>query len=332
MAAGTGSAIHQRKQHPRQPCNNGIQVTNHGSPPFVPPLDVVVQGNTFSKNVNDGMQLNAQAGSHDWWDHRRSQIPLPPQPRAAITRANTFDNNLEAMGWILLANGGTLNFMTPPAAILPAGRSHARCAPLFGVPDNAFGIYNNAFTANTLDGLHIQTTGNSVSQFHDPEQQLWRRGFDDQLAIFNMELVSWPTARNDDDQLIGGTTTTNADGTTNTFGNTFNLNGINAINLAVTGTASLSYNINNNTITNTVSATVPAPHDEFTFTFNGTSGTDPFVDHEPFRSRHQYHEVSWNLAGTPATFATNALFVLGGRLPGRPSRFNRSTIPTSQQV
>src|SRR5262249_32676628 len=61
VAAGTETQIFSNTI--QNNINNGIQITNHGSPPFVNPLDVVVQGNTFSGNGADGLRLDAQAGA-----------------------------------------------------------------------------------------------------------------------------------------------------------------------------------------------------------------------------------------------------------------------------
>ena len=298
IAAGTESQFVNNNVHDN--LGNGIQVTNAGSPPFVTPLDVVVQSNTFNSNANDGLQLVAQAGGSI-----SGIIGGPSGTATTASRSNLFENN-GANGLNLIANGGRLNFLAPPAPIvIPVpGSTTKPLPPLFGVPFDAPGIYNNVFIGNKLDGLHISTTNNSISSFnvinnnfgYNPSDPLVTSG--NQRYGIGLESDSGTTLIN-----IGGPIVTYTDGTTFNPGNTFKANAVSAINLAVGGTGTLSYDISNNTISNGATPTVAAPHDAFKFSFNGTSGTDPFTITNNSDAGIDISSVIWNLAGTPATIA-----------------------------
>ena len=277
--------------------SDGINVTNHGSPPFVPPLEVLVQGNTFNKNGNNGLKLNAEAGASIGGligvTATSSATPVD------TTKANTFSNN-GANGLELDANGGTLNFQTAaftPPTTTPTGMTL--------VYPQTFGILNNVFTANTFDGLHIYTTNNSVSTFNVANNNFGLASTTVNNSAtgnkqFGIGLISDSGTTS---ITIGGATITNSDGTITNPGNNFNFNAVSAINLNVSGTAALSYDISNNTVSNSASVSTPAPHDAFTFSFNGVSGTAPFSITNLSDPGIDITSVLWNLAGTPATIA-----------------------------
>ena len=278
--------------------NNGISVLNSGSPPFVPPLDVVVQGNTFSTNGNDGLRLDARAGATiGGIIGGVNEAATDTTP--AITRTNTFDSN-GANGLNLLANGGVLLFKSPPV-VAPLVADAEPYVPQFGVPNDAYGIYNNLFTNNTLDGLHIETTNNSIARIN-----VVNNSFGEESSLtsgnkrYGLGLMSNSGVT---DITIGGEVIENPDGTLSNPGNTFDFNAVSAINLAVGGSAQLSYDIINNTITNGATSTVAAPRDSFSFFFNGTSGTNPFTITNNSDAGIEITSVIWNLAGTPATIA-----------------------------
>lgn len=292
FAAGTEGQFVNNNIHDNSA--SGVVVNNNGSPPFVPPLDVLVQGNTFKANGGDGMRLVAQGGATIGGVIGGANTAATTTT-PAVTRTNTFDGNT-ANGLNLVANGGTFNFLTPTTA--------TTVSP-------AFGIFNNIFTTNTLDGLHIDTTNNSVGNFVIQNNQF---GIAGTATSGNKEYgIGLVSDSGNTTMLIGGQITTNTDGSTNNPGNLFNFNAVTAINLAVTGTANLSYDINNNTISNAISATIAAPHDEFTFSFNGTSGVAPFIITNLSDPGVNITGVTWNLAGTPATFSPDPILV--GRNP-----------------
>lgn len=284
----TGNNIHDN-------IGNGVQVTNSGTNPGVPKLDVVVQGNTFNLNGNDGLQMTALANG------KIGGIIGGPSTGTTNALANTFSNNV-LNGLDLIANGGRLDFGVAPTTT--TSTSTTTITPLFGVPDNAFGIYNNIFTSNKLDGLHINTTNNSVSQF-----LVVNNSFGLQATTtsgngqYGLGLSSDSGITN---IVIGGDLIKNADGTTTSPGNLFYYN-TSAINLAVAGTGTLSYDILNNTVANVIHPSTAAPHGSFTFTFDGTSGTDPFVITNTSDPGINITNVTWNLLGTVATIAPTTL-------------------------
>ena len=295
---GTESIFSNNNVHDN--VSDGINVTNHGSPPFVNPLEVLVQGNTFNKNGNSGLKLNAEAGaSIGGLIGGANTAATSTTP--VVVNANTFSNNLQN-GLELDANGGTLHFLTPssttPAPVIPTGMT------LVTAP--AFGVINNVFTANTLDGLHIYTTNNSVSTFNVVNNNF---GLASTSAVNNSATgnqqygIGLISDSGTTDIIIGGSLIKNADGSISNPGNAFNFNAVSAINLAASGTAALSYDITNNTISNSSSVSTPAPHDAFSFSFNGVSGTAPFTITNLSDPGVNITNVTWNLAGTPATIA-----------------------------
>ena len=286
--------------------NNGVQVTNSGSPPAVTPLDVVVQGNTFTKNGYDGLQLLSQSGG------TIGGIIGGPGTSTSNPYANTFSSN-GANGLDLIANGGTLNFGSPAVASTSSSTTTTTVTAPFGVANNAFGIYDNIFTSNTLDGLHINTKNNSNSNFLIVNNSF---GLATLSASGNQQygigLVSDSGVTN---ITIGGTSITNSDGTITSPGNVFSYNVLSAISLAVGGTGTLNYEIGSNTITNGATATTAAPHDSFTFSFNGTSGTDPFTITNTSDPGVLISSVVWNLAGTSASIAKSPINVVTNSNP-----------------
>ena len=287
--------------------SDGINVTNHGSPPFVNPLEVLVQGNTFNKNGNSGLKLNAEAGaSIGGLIGGTSTAAVGTTP--AVVAPNTFSNNLQN-GLELVANGGTLNFKTPSTAavpVIPTGMTL--------VTPPAFGVINNVFTANTLDGLHIYTTNNSVSTFNVVNNNF---GLASTSAVNNSATgnqrygIGLISDSGTTDINIGGQLIKNADGSFTNPGNAFNFNNVSAINLDVSGTAALTYDITNNTISNSASVSTPAPHDAFSFSFNGISGTAPFTITNLSDPGVNITSVLWDLTGTPANIAKTNQGLLG---------------------
>ncbi|WP_397569832.1 beta strand repeat-containing protein [Schlesneria sp. T3-172] len=276
--------------------SNGISVLNTGSPPFVPPLDVIVQGNEFTSNGNDGLRLEARAGATIGGIIGGTNVAAT-DTTPAITRSNTFDSN-GGNGLNLLANGGTLLFKSPPVTPVPNAPPYI---PQFGVPNDAYGIYNNIFTNNTLDGLHIETTNNSIARINVTNNSF---GLDSSTTSGNKRYGLGLLSDSGVTEIsIGGALIENPDGTFYNPGNTFDYNSVSAINLAVGGTAALSYDIINNTITNGATSTVAAPRDSFEFFFNGTSGSSPFTITNKSDPGIEITSVIWNLAGTPATIA-----------------------------
>ncbi len=293
VAAGTAAQILDNNFHDN--INDGFHVTNTGAPP----LDVIVQGNSFVNNGDDGLQLDANGGSVINGIIGGAEItPADPGPPvvAAVTLGNTFRNN-GAHGLHLTANAGTLNFLSPPG------------------PDGS-GIINNDFTANGLDGLHIETTNGSTGNFDVISNRFGLVNLGgvpiDNFAgaltgnqRYGMSLFS-----------DSGTTTINIGGETaaagTVLGNEFGFNRVSAIDIAVTGTSILNYDINNNTVRNSSSATIAAPRDAVTFTFNGISGTDPFFVTNNSDTGVDITSVTWNLAGTPARFDSNNVAIGNG--------------------
>ena len=252
---------------------NGVQITNSGAAPFTPDLNLVVTNNQFQNNGNDGLQINANAGAYIGG-------MIGGTNTSTTTLSNTFSGNV-GNGLALNANGGTLDFLNTSTS--------------------PFGIVNNTFSGNTLDGLSINTINNSIASFSVINNAFGVAGTSTSgNARYGLGLVSDSGTTK---MFIGGASSTLADGTTFNPGNTFNFNAVSAINLAVSGTASLSYDILNNTISNSSTATIAPVHDAFTFSFNGTSGTDPFIIGNTSDTGVSITSVSWNLAGTLATIA-----------------------------
>ena len=290
--------------------SDGINVTNHGSPPNVTPLEVLVQGNTFNANGNSGLKLNAEAGSSIGGLIGGAKTVSTTAPGADLdsngnlnsitnTVGNTFSNN-KANGLELDANGGTLNFQTPvvtgPPATLPPGMAL--------VTPPAFGIFNNLFTQNSFDGLHIFTTNNSVSSFNVANNSF---ALTTDSTITNPQYgIGLISDSGTTAITIGGTKITDVNNVTTTPGNTFNFNSINpvnAINLDASGTAVMTYDITNNTVSNSASISTPAPHDAFSFSFNGVSGTAPFTITNLSDPGVMITSVVWDLPPTLATIA-----------------------------
>ena len=288
--------------------SDGINVTNHGSPPFVSPLEVLVQRNTFSKNGNSGLKLNAEAGASIGGLIGGANTPSTTTT-PVIVNGNTFSNNLQN-GLELDANGGTLNFKTPVSTaavpVIPTGSTL--------VTPPAFGVINNVFTANTLDGLHIYTTNNSVGTFSVVNNNF---GLASTSSVNNSATgnqrygIGLISDSGTTDINIGGQLIKNADGSFTNPGNAFNFNNVNAINLDVSGTAVLTYDITNNTISNSASVSTPAPHDAFSFSFNGISGTAPFTITNLSDPGVNITSVLWDLTGTPANIAKTNQGLLG---------------------
>jgi len=290
IAAGTEALFINNNIHDN--VGNGIQVTNNGSPPFVNPLDVIVQNNTLKSNGFSGLRLDAQAGATIGGVIGGTNTAAT-STSPAVNLSNTFDSN-GTNGLTLTANGGILDFASGPVAAT---------STTFAKP--SFGIFNNTFTSNVQDGLHIDTTNSSISSFNIINNKFGTSaGASTGNGRFGIGLV---TDSGTTSILIGGDIVTNTDGTTFNPGNTFNFNAVSAIDFAASGTAALTYDIVNNTITNGVSATIAPPHDAFTFTFDGTSGTDPFIITNLSDPGITISSVTWNLAGTPATIAATPL-------------------------
>ena len=258
---------------------NGVQITNHGSPPAVRDLDVVVTNNKFLTNGADGLRIDAEAGATIGGLIGGTNVAATTTT-AAINRTNTFSGNL-GNGLDLTANGGTLNF---------------------GDASKGYGIVNNVFSSNTVDGLHINSTNNSIVTLGIINNQFGVAGTSTSGNLrYGLGLAADSGVNT---IVIGGDIVTNTDGTTFNPGNTFNFN-TTAINLAASGTAALSYDIRNNTIANGSTASIAPVHDAFTFTFNGTSGIDPFIITNKSDAGVNIDSITWNLAPTAATIAQN---------------------------
>ncbi|MBC8113213.1 MAG: right-handed parallel beta-helix repeat-containing protein, partial [Candidatus Saccharimonas sp.] len=119
---------------------DGFHVTNTGAPP----LEIIVLGNTFFNNGDDGMQLDANAGSIIGGVIGLADIPASdgPPPTPAVVRSNTFDSNVTS-GLHLTADGGTLDFQTVTAT-------------------TDYGISNNGFYRQAGTGLLVDSTNNST--------------------------------------------------------------------------------------------------------------------------------------------------------------------------
>lgn len=205
---------------------------------------------------------------------------------ATTTLSNTFDSNTRN-GLNITANGGTLVFL-----------------------DNGFGIFNNTFTSNGNNGLNLSTTNNSIASF-DVQQNVFGSASSALVGNKNFGLALATDS---------GTTLINIGGSTAAQGNAFYSNQVNSIDFALTGTAAVTYNIQNNIInnmlnntagTNPLYASNSAPQvDIFQFIFSGISGTDPFELINKSTTSTQYFApakitgMSWDLAtGSTALFA-----------------------------
>jgi hypothetical protein len=303
--SGTQSSFTNNNIHDN--VSDGINITNHGSPPFVNPLEIVVQGNTFHANGNSGLKLNAEAGASIGGIIGGANVAATTTT-AAVINANTFSNN-SANGLELDANGGTLHFQTKTSTTTPTAPPGAT---VYTPP--TFGVINNVFTANTFDGLHIYTTNNSASTFNVVNNSfgLASTSTTNNSATGNQRFgIGLISDSGTTDIIIGGQTIKNADGSTSNPGNTFNFNVVSAIDLAVSGTAALTYDITNNTISNSASVSTPAPHDAFSFSFNGISGTAPFTITNLSDPGVNITSVLWDLTGTPANIAKTNQGLLG---------------------
>lgn len=208
------------------------------------------------------------------------------QNTATTTLANTFDSNTRN-GLNLTANGGTLVFM-----------------------NNGFGIVNNTFTSNGNNGLNMSTTNNSIATF-DIQQNVF--GSASSALLGNKK---YGLALSTD----SGSTLINVGGATAAQGNLFYSNQVNAIDFALTGTAAVTYNIQNNIINNMLNNTAGSnplyadnsdPQvDAFLFAFSGLSGSSPFTLLNESSTNSQYFapatikSLSWDLAtGSTGLFA-----------------------------
>lgn len=209
---------------------DGVQVTNAGSPPAVKPLEIYATNNTFRANGQDGLHLVAQAGG-SIGGVIGGVNSAATSTSAAVTRTNTFSNNTRN-GLNLVANGGTLNFMTLASAT-PAVTSTTTTTTI-----PTFGIINNIFTANGQDGLHIQTTNNSVGRY-DIVMNTFGNSTDNTLgnARYGINLAS-----------DSGTNLINIGGATTDLGNSFFGDFAGAVTYDLTGTNVTTSNIQNNTI------------------------------------------------------------------------------------
>ena len=202
---------------------NGIWISNTTANA----LEVKVLGNKFSSNGVDGLRMDALAAGGSIGGIIGGTNTAATATSAAVNQSNTFSGN-GANGLDLTANGGNLYFNTPASG---------------------FAIFNNNFTTNGNNGLNISTTGGSNSAF-DIINNTFGNASDSTQGNKNFG-IGVSTSSGNMTLLIGGATSTNADGTVNNPGNLFYDNGTNAVNIAASGTAALSYNINNNTVTNT---------------------------------------------------------------------------------
>ncbi len=273
---------------------DGIRVTNTNAAP----LDVTVIGNDFTNNGDDGLQLDANGTSVIGGiigGVTITQADPGPPAVAAVTLGNNFRDN-GAHGLHLTANGtGALNFLSPPG---PTGS----------------GIINNDFTANGLDGLRIETTGGANGNYDIISN---RFGAATDALTGNQRYGLSLTADSGTTNInIGGANTPADPGpppvAAVTRGNVFDFNAVSAIDIAVTGTAILNYNIENNTVRNASSATTPAPRDAVAFSFNGISGTDSFTITNNSDAGIDITQVTWNLSGTPALFDSNNVGIGAG--------------------
>ena len=214
---------------------------------------------------------------------------------ATTTLSNVFDNNTRD-GLNITANGGTLVFL-----------------------GNGFGIFNNTFTSNGNNGLNLSTTNNSIASY-DIEQNVFGSSSSALVGNKNFGLALASDS---------GTTVINIGGSTSSQGNSFYSNQVNAIDFALTGTAAVTYNIQNNIINNKANNTTgssalyvdntAAPVDSFTFTLSGNTSQNPFVLTDTSTSTSQYLApakivgMTWDLStGSSALFGATSETQLGG--------------------
>lgn len=282
IAAGTQAIFMNNNIHDN--LGNGLQINNATSLP----LEMVVQGNKFQNNGLDGMLVMGQPGAIIR-GIIGGQNTAATSTTPAVTRSNTFDGN-GRHGLNIQGSSSTLDF-----------------------GNGNFGIVNNIFTRNNLDGLHIDAVNSSVSDFAVINNQFGLAS--DPLSGNGRFGVSLFADSGTTNMTIGGPTVTLPDGTTFNPGNSFNFNVVSAIDLAVAGNAILNYEISNNTIANAVTATTAAPKDTFTLTYNGISGTDPFLVTNNSDSGVSITGLTWNLAGTPAYFVSQSQTLLSTGSP-----------------
>ena len=126
FAAGTQAMFLDNNIHDN--LGSGVQVTNNGAPPFVPPLDVLVVGNTVSNNVGDGMKFIAEAGATIGGINRRyANVAASSETTPAITNAN----DLQQCEWRQRSGPGrerrNTRISTPPRFAVESRHSdHAR--------------------------------------------------------------------------------------------------------------------------------------------------------------------------------------------------------------
>lgn len=236
---------------------NGIQITNHGS--SVPPLEVVIQGNTFSSNgvvnlpkstvftaaeltaisaaggsvvaqsngnyvvtipLSDGLRIDAQAGS-----------TIGGIIGGQNTAATAATGTTPAVAAVTLSNIFTAN--TGNGLDLTANGGTLN---FLNTTTSPFGIINNTFTSNVNNGLNIDTTNNSISGFTIVNNTFGNSADSVVNSVFNA--VSTSTAANGNFGIgvfsdsgnmninIGGATSLNANGTTYNPGNAFYANNV----------------------------------------------------------------------------------------------------------
>lgn len=276
---------------------NGVHISNSNTAP----LEVLITGNTFSRNgTGFSSQTGLGGGNGLWLDANTNSsiggvIGGPNTAATATTPAvilgNTFDANRGFLGnlnafnnvgnglYLTGRNGGSLNFLSGT--------------------NSSFGIVNNTFTSNSNDGISINTTSPLTTTTFS--YNIIANAFGTSSTNGNREFgIGMLTTGGDTSIVIGGANTTGVAAVTRS--NTFVDNAVSAIDLATGGTAILNYNINNNSITNAATATTAAPHDAFTVLFDGTSGTAPFIVSNNSDAGVTITGITWNLAGTAATF------------------------------
>ncbi|MDZ4685586.1 MAG: inverse autotransporter beta domain-containing protein, partial [Planctomycetaceae bacterium] len=88
-------------------------------------------------------------------------------------------------------------------------------------------------------------------------------------------------------------------------GNDFSFNAVSGIDIAASGSALVSFNIENNRIRNVVTDPTPPPLAALTFTLDGSSATNPFIITNLSDPGIDIVSVLWNLAPTSVSFDTN---------------------------
>jgi hypothetical protein len=88
-------------------------------------------------------------------------------------------------------------------------------------------------------------------------------------------------------------------------GNDFSFNAVGGIDIASSGNALVSFNIENNRIRNVITAPTAAPRASVQFSLDGSSATNPFIITNLSDPGIDILSVVWNLAGTGVSFDTN---------------------------